>query len=92
MTPLAYGSNPPPPYPATARRRGWEGKVLLRVEVSARGDVLNVAVEQSSGYDTLDEAARQGAFRWRFKPARLNDRPVPGEVRIPVHFKLTKSD
>jgi protein TonB len=89
---LAYGSNPPPPYPATARRRGWEGKVLLRVEVSARGDVLNVTVEQSSGYDTLDDAARQGAFRWRFRPARLNGRPVPGEVRIPVHFNLKKTD
>ena len=92
MTPLAYGSNPPPPYPATARRRGWEGKVLLRVEVSARGDVLHVAVEQSSGYETLDEAARQGAFRWRFRPAMRDGHPIPGEVRIPVHFKLKKSD
>jgi protein TonB len=87
-TPLAYGSNPPPPYPATARRRGWEGKVLLRVEVSASGSVRDVAVEQSSGFASLDEAAQQAVYRWRFKPALQNGRPVPGLVRVPIHFKL----
>jgi protein TonB len=91
-TPLAYGSNPPPPYPVTARRRGWEGKVLLRVEVSASGSVRDVSVEQSSGYSCLDEAAQQAVYRWQFKPALQNGRPVPGQVRVPIHFNLKDAD
>ncbi len=88
VTPLAYGTNPPPPYPVTARRRGWEGKVLLRVEVSASGNVRNVVIEKSSGYTCLDEAAQQAVYRWRFKPALQNGRPVPAQVKVPIHFNL----
>jgi protein TonB len=91
-TPLAYGTNPPPPYPVTARRRGWEGKVLLQVEVSADGDVRNVGIEKSSGYTCLDEAARKAVYRWRFKPALRNGRPVPGQVKVPIHFNLKDAD
>jgi protein TonB len=91
-TPLAYGTNPPPPYPVTARRRGWEGKVLLRVEVSANGDVRNVVIEKSSGYSCLDDAAQQAVYHWRFKPALRNGRPVPGQVRVPIHFNLKDAD
>jgi protein TonB len=91
-TPLAYGTNPPPPYPATARRRGWEGKVLLRVEVSASGSVRDVVIEKSSGYSCLDEAAQQAVYRWRFKPALQNGRPVPGQVKVPIHFNLKDAD
>jgi protein TonB len=91
-TPLAYGTNPPPPYPATARRRGWEGKVLLRVEVSASGNVLNVEIEKSSGYAILDEAAQQAVYRWQFKPALQNGRPVAGQVKVPIHFNLKDAD
>jgi protein TonB len=56
-TPFAYGTNPPPPYPSTARRRGWEGEVLLLVDVTAQGEVCNVTVSRSSGYRILDRAA-----------------------------------
>jgi protein TonB len=91
-TPLAYGTNPPPPYPVTARRRGWEGKVLLQVEVSAGGDVRNVEIEKSSGYTCLDDAARQAVYRWRFRPALQNGRPVPGRVKVPIHFNLKIAD
>jgi protein TonB len=91
-TPLAYGTNPPPPYPVTARRRGWEGKVLLQVDVSARGDVRNVEIEKSSGYTCLDDAARQAVYRWRFRPALWNGRPMPGRVKVPIHFNLKNAD
>ncbi len=87
-TPVAYGSNPPPPYPETARRRGWEGKVLLKVDVSDTGRVLDVEVEESSGYDSLDAAARNAVYRWRFSPGRQNGRKVPAQVLVPIHFKL----
>ncbi|MEZ4598194.1 MAG: energy transducer TonB [Syntrophotaleaceae bacterium] len=90
-TPLAYGTNPPPPYPLSARRRGWEGEVLLLIDVSASGRVRRVAVEKSSGFSILDEAAQRAVYQWRFNPARRNGHPVPGQVKVPVRFDLTEA-
>jgi protein TonB len=44
-------------YPTSARKNGWEGKVLLRVVIGADGHLAEVKVEQSSGYEALDNAA-----------------------------------
>ena len=41
-----YGTNPKPKYPAIARSRGWQGKVLLRVKVTADGLSEAVTVHQ----------------------------------------------
>ncbi len=45
-------------YPASARRLEQEGTVTLKVLVGADGQVLDSAVEKSSGFPSLDEAAR----------------------------------
>jgi periplasmic protein TonB len=45
-------------YPASARRLEQEGTVMLKVLVGADGQVLDSAVEKTSGFPTLDEAAR----------------------------------
>src|SRR5690606_9948978 len=70
--PLAYAAylrSPAPEYPAAALRRGYEGKVLLRVQVSAEGLAKTVEIAQSSGRDILDEAAVKTVRKWRFVPA-----------------------
>jgi protein TonB len=87
-TPFAYGSNPPPPYPSTARRRGWEGEVLLLVNVTARGEVSNVTVSRSSGYQILDRAALNAVYRWQFQAALRNGRAVAGKVVVPIRFSI----
>lgn len=87
-TPLAYGDNPPPPYPSTARRRGWEGEVRLLVNVTATGRVSKVAISQSSGYQILDRAAANSVYRWRFQAAMRNGREVPGQVMVPIRFSI----
>ncbi len=87
-SPPVYASNPAPGYPALARRKGWEGNVLLLVDVSARGRVSRVSVLQSSGYELLDQAASQAVYRWRFQPASLDNRTIPGKVKVPIHFSL----
>ena len=80
--------NPLPSYPFAARRRGLEGKVLLRVAVLPSGAAASVTVESSSGHRILDRAAREAVRRWRFTPATRAGRPVEAEVRVPVTFKL----
>ncbi len=87
-TPMAYGTNPPPPYPSTARRRGWEGEVLLLVNVSARGEVFKVTVSRSSGYQILDRAALNAVYRWQFQAAQKNGWAVAGQVMVPIHFSI----
>ena len=83
-----YLQNPKPVYPAMSRRQGEEGKVVLRVRVSAQGASLAVEIKQSSGFTRLDEAARAAVERWRFVPARQGGEAVESTVLVPLHFSL----
>lgn len=83
-----YRENPPPLYPELARRRGYEGVVLLEVLVTEEGGVGELRVARSSGHAVLDRAAEQTVRKWRFDPGRKGDLPVAMKVRIPVRFRL----
>lgn len=83
-----YAVNPKPEYPRVAKLRGWQGDVLFQVEVLASGRVGRVSLVASSGYRSLDRAARKALRRWVFKPATNMGVPVASEVRIPIHFAL----
>jgi protein TonB len=80
--------NPKPDYPAEARRRGLQGKVVLLVEVSAAGLPASVAVASSSGHAALDQAALAAVQRWRFSPATRGGAPVAGTAQVPIQFRL----
>lgn len=81
--------NPPPVYPDVARRRGWEGRVVLRVVVDVTGAPSDIAIGRTSGFRLLDESAIAAVQRWRFEPARLAGIPVVAAVEVPVAFRLT---
>ena len=83
-----YLSNPPPDYPAEARRQGWTGTVLLSVQVGFDGTARDVRLARSSGHDVLDRAARNAVFNWRFDPAKRNGRPVDSWVEVPIRFEF----
>jgi protein TonB len=83
-----YKSNPKPEYPRLAKSRGWQGKVLLRVQVTADGRSASVQVQQSSGHKQLDEAAVKAVENWTFLPAKRGDMAVASTVTVPIQFKL----
>ncbi|QQA75799.1 energy transducer TonB [Pectobacterium parmentieri] len=83
-----YLHNPAPSYPDVAISRGYEGTVLLNVQVRADGKVQTIRIHQSSGYPSLDDAARDTVVRWSFVPARRGNQPVSGWVVVPVDFSL----
>jgi protein TonB len=83
-----YLQNPKPVYPPMSRRQGEEGKVVLRVRVSAQGTSLAVDIKQSSGFTRLDEAARAAVEKWRFVPARQGSEAVESSVLVPLNFTL----
>lgn len=84
----AYLNNPPPVYPLAARRGREEGKVLLKVFVSAAGAVEKIELHTSSGSARLDQAAQEAVRGWRFVPARQGDTPVAAWVIVPIKFTL----
>lgn len=86
---LHYIDAPPPRYPPLARRRGWQGEVILRVQVGIDGRALSVEVEQGSGHALLDREAREHVLKtWRFEPARIDGRLTEAWGRIPIVFAL----
>jgi protein TonB len=82
--------NTPPIYPETARRAGWEGRVTVRVEVSADGLPMSVALQKSSGYGVLDQAALRAVKGWRFQPRTIGGVTMAGTVDVPVNFTLSR--
>jgi protein TonB len=88
-TQARYSDTPKPVYPENARREGREGRVLLRVMIDEQGKTKTAAVNRSSGSDALDQAALDAIKRWRFHPARADDKPVESWVNIPIDFRLT---
>ena len=83
-----YGENPKPPYPPEARRKGYHGEVLLKVEVLSSGQVGEIEVKKSSGHDVLDRSALNTVRKWKFIPARKGETPVSLWVNIPIRFQL----
>jgi TonB family protein len=83
-----YADNPKPLYPQEAKKKGYEGEVLLRVEILSNGRVGEIGVKRSSGYGVLDRSAMTAVKQWRFIPARKGETPVPVWVNIPVVFQL----
>lgn len=80
----------PPIYPATSRKLGEQGTVMLMIYVHPNGSVGEVRVHKSSGFPRLDQAAVQAAKKgWRFRPATQGGTAVASWGRYAVKFQLT---
>lgn len=83
-----YKVNPPPRYPSFARRRGYEGTVILEVLVTREGRAGELKIHQSSGHTALDDSALEAVQGWLFEPAARGGTPVPMWVLVPIAFEL----
>ena len=81
-------SNRPPHYPDLARRNGWQGLCMVRVNVDAAGRAASVALARSSGYGILDQAALTAVKRWKFTPRMVRGAASASTVEVPVNFSL----
>jgi TonB family protein len=73
-------------YPAAARRRGIEGKVVAEFRINEDGLPEEVRVTRSSGHGLLDKAAKETILRAAPLPV------VKGRIKIPITFRLMKAD
>jgi protein TonB len=83
-----YRENPTPRYPRMAKRRGYEGTVLLEVLVNREGKVKELRIFHSSGYPVLDKAALSAVKKWVFESGKRGDESIEMWVKIPVRFQL----
>lgn len=89
---VALLENPKPAYPAIAKRRGWEGTVVLRFDLDEYGIPHELRVERSSGFDVLDHAALAYVNNWKFRPAHRNGEAIATpNVKFPISFTLQKN-
>lgn len=75
-------------YPRIARVRGWQGTAQILVRIGPNGQVQEVKVAESSGYEVLDRQALDMVRK------ALSRQPPPSslrrwyEVTVPIHFRL----
>jgi TonB family protein len=70
-----------------ARRQKYQGVCTLSVIVDAQGLVKDVRVVSPLGMG-LDEKAREAVWKYRFRPAMRNGKPVPVLITVRVDFRL----
>lgn len=85
--PVSSNRLSPPSYPKHAAEQGIDGRVVLVVDIDAEGRPLDVDVEKSEPAGVFDQAAIDAVRQWQFSPAVEDGRPVPGRVRVPIHFE-----
>lgn len=78
-------------YPASARRMGQSGTVVVHLRVGADGSLQHCTLHHSSGFKVLDQAAEQLV---RSVAQALAAQMAPGraiDLRIPIVYELTES-
>jgi protein TonB len=87
--PVALAGRLQPAYPEGARRFGLEGVVVLRALITKTGDVESIEVvrETRPGLG-FGAAAAEAVSTWRYRPGRLDGRPVAVMLTVVVDFRL----
>ncbi|QIL91350.1 TonB family protein [Microbulbifer sp. SH-1] len=83
-------AHPPgaPVYPELARQRRQQGTVVVEVQLDHTGAQLMRRLLQSSGVDSLDQAALTAVAKWEFLPYREDGRARLARVQLPIRFSL----
>jgi protein TonB len=77
-----------PEYPSASKRLEEEGTVQLKFLVGVDGKVIESAVEKSSGFRRLDEAARAGLSKCQFKPGTVDGKPQQSWASMKYTWRL----
>ena len=87
--PVVTNAESPVRYPPALFRSRTQGTVVLRLFVTASGDLVpdSTRIAESSGHPDLDAAAVDGVTRMTFAPARRDGIAVATAFLQPVHFR-----
>ncbi len=85
---LAYNTRTRIPYPHDAAKLHQQGTVILSVLVGADGVPQTIEIEKSSGFRSLDLAARDAVRHWTFQAGTRNGVTTALRARVPITFTL----
>lgn len=77
-------------YPEALRAAGIGGRVRMWFFVDATGTVQRIRLDESSGYPTLDAAARRVAEEMEFRPALRGGCAESVWVAFPIFFAVRR--
>ncbi len=78
---------PRPEYTEEARQLHLEGKVFVKIHVSASGTVQVIGITSGLGHG-LDQSAIRAVQGMRFQPAAQNGQPVEWDGVVNINFQL----
>ncbi|MGM0499817.1 MAG: energy transducer TonB, partial [Bacillota bacterium] len=77
-----------PGYPSNLRKRNIEGQVIVTLRIDKEGKIHDLKINESSGYQSFDQAALKAVSKWEFKAAEKDNKKVEVIVNLPIKFKL----
>ena len=77
-------------FPRRLKRKPVNGRVVLLIQLSETGEVLESAVESSTLPEFEDLVAKL-VKRWRFTPPTQNGSPVRAQARFPIPIRVGQS-
>ena len=83
-------SNPVPPYPREAVKKGIEGSVRVKFLIGKNGSVSNSVVLATSGYSILDSAAKDFVYTLKYSPAEKDGMPHSTWMSMLFRYTLSK--
>jgi TonB family protein len=84
--PRAAEGNAMPVYPEKMRHKGVEAEVIIKIKISAKGEVI--AAEMIRGDEPFASAALAAVKTWRYEPATVDGRPAPFVRLVKLPFRL----
>ena len=76
-----------PQYPQIARRLGKEGRVVLRLTINEKGELVNIEVLESAPYG-FTESALEAVKKSKFAPAIKDGKPIACRAILTIRFVL----
>ena len=77
-----------PSYPSNLRKRNIEGQVIVTLRIDSKGKIHDLRINESSGYESFDQAALKAVSNWEFKAAEKDNKKIEVIVNLPIKFKL----
>lgn len=80
-----------PAYPAAAKYSGFEGTVVININLDERGSILRAWVASANAPELLIATALDAVYQFQFSPGLARGVPVRSTVAVPFRFFLKRS-
>jgi len=75
-------------YPAEALRRHEEGLCIVKITVTAEGNIEDPTITYSTGFPSLDDACLRGVRGNHMRPAVRDGRPITLTAKLPINWRI----